>query len=341
MGRVRVGILGTGGVVRQFHLPVLAANPRAEIVAIGNLRIPSMQSLASEFGIQRQYTDIERMAQDSEIGAVVIALPNYLHAPVAVSMLRHGKHVLCEKPMAMNANEAQAMADAAEASGKTLMIAHVWRSSPEVRWLRDLVRAGKLGTVTKVKAHAVVAGRGPSPESWFVQPESSGGGALADVGIHSIDTISFVFADRIHPVKVTAQIANRFRDLPVEDTASVRIEYDSGLVAELEAGWFHESASSQHGAIELFGTEGYARTLPPKFSTRVDGEWREIEPSLDSRHPDDNLPVYAAQMDDYLNAILENRKPPCDGQQGLADMIVLDAAYRSALSGTSVCLQAS
>ncbi|MBI1918896.1 MAG: Gfo/Idh/MocA family oxidoreductase [Planctomycetes bacterium] len=256
MNPVRVGILGTGGIVRAFHLPALVADPRARPVALGNLHPASLEALAREYGIEKTYLDFERLARDPEIDAVVNALPNFLHAPVSILMLQAGKHVLCEKPMATTATEARAMVAAADAAGRTLMVAHVWRSHPQVRWLRDVVASGRLGKVFKVKAHAVVAGRGPPLDSWFVQPEFAGGGALADVGIHSIDLISFLFGDRLEPVNVSARLGNYFQRLAVEDTADVRVEFDGGLVAEIEAGWFHCHAQAPHGAIELFGTEG-------------------------------------------------------------------------------------
>src|SRR5580704_9328012 len=100
MSFVRVGILGTGTVVRTCHLPALLADPRARVVAIGNLHAASMQSLARDFSIEKTFLDFEAMARQRDIDAVVIALPNYLHAPATISMLRHGKHVLREKPMA-------------------------------------------------------------------------------------------------------------------------------------------------------------------------------------------------------------------------------------------------
>ena len=153
--------------------------------------------LACDYHIEKQCTDFDLMARDPEIDLVIIALPNHLHAPVTLLMLQCGKHVLCEKPMATTVSQARAMADAANAARRKLLIAHVWRSNSEVLWLREIVRAGAIGTVNKVKAHAVVSGRGPAQDSWFVRPELAGGGALVDVGVHAIDTISFLFDDRL------------------------------------------------------------------------------------------------------------------------------------------------
>jgi predicted dehydrogenase len=339
MTPVRVGILGTGSVVRAFHLPALARNPRAEVVAIGNHRATSLQGIARDFSVKKTYTDFELMARDPEIDMVVNALPNYLHAPVTIKMLQSGKHVLCEKPMAMTALESQAMVAAADAARRKLMIAHVWRSSPQVQWLRDVLKTGKLGTIFKVKAHAIVAGRGPALDSWFVRAETAGGGALADVGIHSFDTISFLFGDRIHPLKVSARVGNYFERLEVEDTASAVVEYDNGMLAEIEAGWYHSYAPDPHGAIELFGSEGYARTLPPRLCGRAAGVRGLQLASIPSKHPDLDVSVYAAQMDHFLDCVLEDRQPACDGNQGLRNMILLEAAYHSAWSGTSVSLE--
>ena len=279
------------------------------------------------------------MARDPEIDAVINALPNYLHAPVTISMLQRGKHVLCEKPMATTVSQARAMAAAADAARRKLMIAHVWRSSLEVQWLREIVRTGELGFITKAKAHAMVAGRGPQLDSWFVRPEMSGGGALADVGIHGIDTLSFLFDDRLNPVKVAARIANNERPLEVEDTANVVIEYDNGLVAEVEAGWYQAHASHPHGAIELFGAEGYASTLPARSEFGAENARRERPPSPGLQPSHIEPLMYAAQIEHFLSCILEDRQPACDGHQGVRNMIVLEAAYASAHGGCSISLE--
>jgi predicted dehydrogenase len=330
MNPVRVGILGTGGIVRDFHLPALLADPRARVVALGNLHPASLEALARAYRIEKTATDFERLAQDPEIDAVVNALPNYLHAPVSIRMLQAGKHVLCEKPMAMTAAEAQAMVTAAESARRLLMVAHVWRSHPQVRWLRDVVGSGRLGKVFKVKAHAVVAGRGPRTDSWFVEPKFAGGGALTDVGIHSIDLLSFLFGDRLEPVNVSAQLGNHFQRLAVEDTADMRVEFAGGLVAEIEAGWYHCHAQAPHGAIELFGTEGSARTMPAQLRCRVEGVGGTFTPAFPSEHPDADASVYAAQMSHFLDCVLGKSAPVCDGRQGLWDVTLLEAAYTAA-----------
>ena len=336
--RVRIAVLGTGTIIRDYHLPVLSDNDRAEVVAAGNLHAASLETLARDFGIPKAYTDFELMAQDPDIDAVVVGLPNYLHAPVTIQMLRAGKHVLCEKPMAMTVAEAQAMVDAADASGRQLMIAYMWRFDREICWLRDVVDAGTLGSVFKIKAQSVVFPGGPALGSWFVRSEYAGGGALADMGVHSIDTISSLFHDAVRPIRVFAQVGTHFSDIDVDDTANLMVEYDNGMTAIIEAGWHHNFADGLEGAMQVFGTEGYARTFPTELHCDIGGAWGQYLPEMPPRREQCDLPMYAAQMDHFIDCVLGDRSPTPDGRQGLQSMILLEAAYRSAESGKSISL---
>lgn len=336
--KARIGVLGTGVIIRDYHMQVLADNNRATMVAAGNLRLASLERLAQDFGIPVTYTDFDLMAQDPDIDAVVIGLPNFLHAPVTIRMLEEGKHVLCEKPMALTVADAQAMVDAADASGRKLMIAHMWRYDPEIRWLRDVISSGILGRVFKVKAQMVVFPDGPPLDSWFVRPEYAGGGALADMGIHAIDTISFLFQDDVRATRVFAQTGTYIHDIGVDDTANVIVEYDNGVAAIIEAGWFHNFADGPEGAVQVFGTKGYARTFPTELHCDIGGAWGEYHPEMPPRRQQCDLQMYAAQMDHFLDCVLHDREPMPDGRLGLQSVVVLEEAYRSAESGESIAL---
>jgi predicted dehydrogenase len=271
--KVRFAVIGTGNIIREFHLPALLQNPRAEVIAAANLHFESLKVLARNFQITKTYTNFDHLAEDPDIDAVVIGLPNYLNAPVSIKMLSAGKHVLCEKPMARTVAESEAMVEAAERSGKKLMIAHVWRSNKDMRWLRDVISSKKLGHIFKCKASAVPAGWGPPTGNWRTHLQLSGGGAFADIGIHSVDTLSFLFHDQLRPRKVFALQGNYFQKLEVEDTVQVLIEYEDGMTGYIEAGWYHHFSNNSHGAIEVFGTEGYARVFPTELYCTVDGIW--------------------------------------------------------------------
>lgn len=337
MDKVRIGVLGTGIIIRDYHLQTLRNNPRAEVVAAGNLHGESLQRLARDFDIPKTYTDFAAMAADPTIDAVVIGLPNYLHAPVTVQMLEAGKHVLCEKPMAMSVAEAEQMLDAARRTGRKLMIAHMWRFDREIRWLRDLVASGALGNVFKVKSHAIWLYEGPRPDSWFVRRDLAGGGALADMGVHSIDTLRFVLGGA-RPTKVFANVGTHFADIELEDTATLLLEFEGGIVGVIEAGWYHLYADGLEGYTQVYGTRGYARALPSEFHSFTQGVWGVTYPKMPPRKQQCDLPMYQAQMDAFLDCILHDTAPTPSGEDGLWAMRVLEAAYRSAVTGEAVAI---
>lgn len=340
MDKVRIGVLGTGIIIRDFHLGTLRNHPQVEVVALGNLHAESLRLLAAELNISKTYTDFAAMAADPEIDAVVIGLPNYLHAPVTIQMLEAGKHVLCEKPMAMTVAEGEQMIVAAQRTGRKLMIAHMWRFDREIVWLRGLVANGQLGRVVKAKSHAIWLYEGPKPGSWFVTPEFAGGGALADMGIHSIDTLRFVLGGA-RPTKVFANVGAYFRDIPLDDTATVLLEFEGGIAGLIEAGWYHLYADGLEGYTQVYGTKGYVRVLPAQLQTHVEGIWSVINPEMPKRQQQCDMPMYQAQMDHFIDCVLNDKEPSPGGEDGLWAMRVLEAAYRSAQTGEAVTIQGS
>ena len=339
--KLRLGILGTGIIVRGSHLPVLQSHPNAEVVAVGNMHPESLASLAADFNIAKTYTDFSDMAADPDIDVVINALPNYLHAPVSIQMLEAGKHVLCEKPMAMSVEEAQQMIVASDNSNRKLMIGHMWRFDREIIWLRNLVNSGELGKIFRVKSHEVlvydVYGQDPSTKSWFVNPELSGGGVMTDMAVHSIDTLRFVLGD-VMPTRVSARVGTYFEDIPVEDTATMMLEFDGDVTALIEAGWYNLYADEPQGYTQVFGTRGYASAVPAEARLPVQGTWSVIRPSFPVRTVQEDLGAFRAQIDHFLDCILHDEQPKPGGADGLLVMRVLESAYRSAETGKTVAI---
>jgi predicted dehydrogenase len=337
MDKVRIGVLGSGVIIRDFHMLTLQNNPKAEVMAAGNLHAESLERLAKSFNIPRIYTDLGEMAADPNIDAVVIGLPNYMHASVTIQMLEAGKHVLCEKPMAITVAEGEQMIAAAQRTGRRLMIAHMWRFDREILWLRDLVARGQLGKVFKAKSHAIWLYEGPRPHSWFVEPKLAGGGALADMGIHSLDTLRFVLGGA-RPTKVFANVGTHFQDIELEDTATVLLEFEGGVAGLIEAGWYHLYADGLEGYTQVYGTKGYARALPSELHSHVGGVWSVTHPKMPKRQQQCDMPMYQAQMDYFLDCVLNDREPTPGGIDGLWAMRMLEAAYRSATIGQAVAI---
>ncbi len=333
--RLRIGVLGTGVIIRDFHMLCLQDNPRAEVVAAANLHPESLARLAKQFGIPRTYSTFEELAADREIDAVVVGLPNALHAPVSIQLLEAGKHVLCEKPMATTVAEAEAMIAAAERTGKTLMIAHMWRYDRETRWLRDLVVSGALGRVFKAKSHAIWLYEGPPPTAWFVKKDLAAFGALGDMGVHSLDTLRYVLGG-LRPLRVYASLGTYFRDIEVDDSASLLVEFEGGVHALVEAGWYHLYADGLEGYTQVYGTAGYARALPAEWHHTVEGVWSVTHPHMPARKQQCDLPMYQAQMEHFLDCVLEGKQPLTSGPECLWALRVLEAGYRSAATGQAV-----
>src|SRR5215216_1689000 len=186
---MKVAFAGTGSI-NKVHARA-AQTGGAELVAVINHRAESMAAFAKEFGIARQYETIEAMLKDGGVDALIVSSPNYLHAPQTISALNAGIHIMVEKPMAINSQEAEQMCAAAEKSSALLMVAHCWRFDPNVLWLKE--QSTKLGKIIRTKGYGVHTHWGPG--GWFTQKELAGGGALADMGIHALDTLRFLLGD--------------------------------------------------------------------------------------------------------------------------------------------------
>jgi predicted dehydrogenase len=155
------------------------------------------------------------------------------------------------------------------------------------------------------------------------------------MGIHSIDTLRFLLGER-RPTKVSAWIGTHLEDIDVEDTATVVVEFEGGVVGIIEAGWFHLYADGLEGYSQVYGSKGYARALPSEWHTRIEGVRSIVRPEMPARQQQCDLPMYQAQMDHFLESILNNSKPSPGAEEGIWAMRVLEAAYQSAKLGEAV-----
>lgn len=309
---IRVALLGAG-YIQNVHARAVLEHPNGELVAIANWREPSARVLAERYGIPRVSTDWEEIVSAPDVDAAVVATPNALHAPQTVALLRSGKHVMVEKPMAMSVRECDEMIEASRASGASLMVAHCWRFSDEVRAMRDRIAGGGLGEVVKTRGYGVHTNWGPS--GWFVDPALAGGGALVDMGVHAIDTARFLLGDPL-PTRVCATVGTRYGDYAVDDDGIVLISWSSGVNSVVESGWWHPHSGGLEADTEIYGTKGYARI------------WDPAPPSEEYEHG--SQPMYTAQMAEFLDAIAEGRQPRPSGEDGRVVMQVVEEAYRSA-----------
>ncbi len=326
---MKIAFAGTG-YINKIHARA-AQNCGADLVAVINHKPETMAAFAKDFGIPRQYETVESMLKDGEVDALVVSTPNYLHASQTIAALKAGVHVMVEKPMAMNAAEAEKMCGAADKSGAALMVAHCWRFDPDVLWLKE--QSKKLGKIIRTKGYGVHVRWGPS--GWFTQKELGGGGAMADMGIHALDTVRFLLGDP-RPVSVYAKIGTYYGDFDVDDTGVIIVNWDNGVTSYIESGWWQPHADGLAAATQLYGTGGFGQLFPTRVEVQKGKAERGeiLESGLEfprKEHAPQSL--YDDQLRYFMECIEKHEKPVPGGMEGWVNMKVVDAAYRSANSG--------
>jgi len=334
---IKVAFAGTG--FSQVHANFAQTMPNVEMVAIVNHRPESMADFAKNFNIPRQYTSLDALLADGEVDAISINTPNYLHASQTIAALNAGVHVIVEKPMAMNAAEAQAMVSAADQSGALLMVAHCFRFDPEVQWLKAQADSGKLGQIIRTKSYGVHANWGPG--GWFTQAQYAGGGAIADMGIHALDTVRFLLGDP-QPTSVYAKIGTYYGDFDVDDTGIIIVNWENGTTSYIETGWWQPHADKPNAGTQLYGTKGFGELFPTRLS--IPDLAAETEAEIDSgfafpRTEEVSHAKYGVQFAYFMDCIRENITPVPGGLEGMINMKVVDAAYESSRTGQVVKIE--
>jgi predicted dehydrogenase len=335
---LKIAFSGTG-YISQIHARAAQSLPGVELVAVVNHRPGSRIEFVAAFGIPRQYETVEELLQDGEVDAISINTPNYLHAPQTVAALEAGVHVMVEKPMAMNVGEAEKMLAASEKSGAALMVAHCWRFDEEVLWLKKQVDAARLGRIVRTKGYGVHSNWGPG--GWFTQNKFAGGGALADMGIHAIDTARFLLGDP-QPVDVYAKIGTYYKDFDVDDTGLILINWDNGVTSYVESGWWQPHMDGPEAATQLYGLKGFGSVFPTLLELPNLAEERVEKVDGGFTHPrEQQCPqsMYDAQMAYFVDSIRAGRTPVPGGAEGLVNMRIVAAAYESARTGQAVAIR--
>ncbi len=244
-------IIGIGDIAIRRVIPAIQAEPRSKLYGL----VTRDPAKAAPFHT-RVWATLDEALADPAVQAVYVGTPVFLHAPLTIQSLRAGKHVLCEKPMAMNESEARTMLQAAEQSGKTFGVAYYRRAYPKVQRAKQLLAAGAIGkpVVAELTCHGWFDGTGS--RSWLVDPAKAGGGPLFDIASHRIDVLNFLFGQ---PLRVAGQLSNVVHHYAVEDNATVMIEYAGGVRGVVDVRW-HSKVSRDECRIR--GTDGEIDLTP-------------------------------------------------------------------------------
>lgn len=333
---MKIAFAGAGYII-NIHAQAAQALKDVELSAVVEKYPDRAAALAQKFNIQHQYETVGQMLKAGQVDALVIGTPNFLHAPQAIAALNAGLHVMVEKPMAMNARLAEKMMEASLRSGAKLMVAHCWRFDQEVLWLKK--ESEKLGRIVRTRGIGVHTHWGPS--GWFTQKRLAGGGALADMGIHALDTARFLLGDP-KPVSVYAKIGTHYQDFDVDDTGLILVEWENGATSLIESGWWQPHADGPEAATQLYGTRGYGQLFPTQLEL-PDLEMQKLDVLQSGfefpRQEHCPQSMYDTQMAYFVECIRTDQTPVPGAMEGLMNMKVVDAAYKSSRTGKAVTIK--
>ena len=315
------GLIGCGDIAAKRVAAALRDTPQSTLVAVSRARAELLPAFAKEQGARRFYADWRELLKDLEVNAVYLATPVALHPEQAIAAAEAGKHVLCEKPMALSVDDCERMIAAAKHNHVRLGVAYYRHHYPVIDRMRSIIAAGEVGAPVIAQAQAFEPFN-PAPDhprSWLLKKASSGGGPMADFGCHRIE----VLLDLMGPVKTTLGfLANvRFKDRDVEDTCVAHLGFENGARVTISVS---HAAQERRDTLEIIGTLGSLHV--PVLN---EGRLRVItaEGVREEHHPP-HANLHQPLVEDFVAALLAGRDSTVSGEIGLAVQRVLAAIYR-------------
>ena len=329
---INFGILGFGLHAVKRLMPGFALAKDCRVTALSRRDLARAQESARQYDIPLAFDSAEKLCRAPQVDAVFVATPNACHLQDVLTAVACGKPVLCEKPMAIDAGQCRQMVEAARRAKTLLGVAHVFRFEDSTAWFREQVAAGNIGNPIFARSEFSFSASHGHARTWINDPAIAGGGPVADVGVHCIDTLRFILQDEVS--RVTArEIAGR-KSGQVETGASILLEFSRGTVATVMASFRAEYRTP----LEVVGDAGVLRAddalnveHPIQLELR---RGSEIRTSVVS-----NQLAYARQVDAFAASVAGKREFPISGEQGWRNQEILDAAYRSMKSGRSENVQ--
>ncbi|WP_130858990.1 Gfo/Idh/MocA family protein [Gracilibacillus phocaeensis] len=361
MNKLQIGIVGCGAIAQQKHIPALKKiSDKVELAAFCDGSKIKARQIANHVNKKAKvYNNYEELIRDPGIDVVHICTPNKLHAPIAIEALRQGKHVMCEKPMAINTKDAEKMMEATRHSGKKLTIGYQNRFRKDAIILKEACQYGDLGEIYLAKAHAVRR-RGVPTWGVFMNKELQGGGPLIDIGTHALD-LTLWCMDNYNVASVTGVTHHRLRhqnkanpfgswdpdSFEVEDASIGFIQMKNGATIYLEAAWALNTLDEREAMTSLSGTQGGAemRKNPITHARELIFNGEKYGSLMEMKMQDDTAIDYISPVEEteadreigqWITAILEDKKPIVLPEQAFKVTQVLEAIYQSAQIGKTI-----
>lgn len=324
---IRYGIVGFGLHAIRRMMPGFAEAKQSRAIALTRRDQQKAQDNAREYNVPLVFDSAEELCASPDVDAVFVTTPNVCHLSDVLTAARHGKHVLCEKPLAMNAEECRQMIDATEKAGVRFGVAQVFRFAHSVAHIREQAKC--LGRITTARAEFSYPGHNAT-RTWL-NNRAIGGGTIADVGVHCIDTLRYVLQDEVVRVNATS-ITDHYGD--IDAAAAVILEFSRGTLATVNV----SARAEYRTALELVGDAGvlnsdYALTVDTPLQVNILRAGQVAE-----SHEFTNYDAYSDMLDAFSGWVEDGSEFSAPGKEGLFNQIVVDAAYVSTETGRAVSL---
>ncbi|MBM3458779.1 MAG: Gfo/Idh/MocA family oxidoreductase [Armatimonadetes bacterium] len=341
-----IGIIGSGGIARGAHLPGYKAceGDGVRVLACADVNETVARQTAAQFDVPHVFTDYKKMLEMDEIQAVSVCTPNFLHMQPTIDALEAGKHVLVEKPLAINATEGRAMAAAAERTGMKLQVGFMTRFQSSAQALKRFISGGEMGEIYFARAHAMRR-RGIPGWGVFTQKDKQGGGPLIDIGVHILDLTLWLMGHP-QPVLCSGQTYAKFGKregvlglmgqwdpaiFTVEDFAVGLVRFENGATLVLQSSFCANQEERDRFNTELFGTEGGCSYNPCKMFFERHKTLIDCSPAFLPQ-----VKAHEAEIKAFVRAILDDTPVPVTAEEGLMTTRIMDAIYRSSEEGREV-----
>ncbi|MGP4042430.1 Gfo/Idh/MocA family protein [Gracilibacillus sp. D59] len=346
MTKLKVALIGAGGIATDVHIPAYRKVPeQVEIVAVADVAYDKAKMVASDYGIEAAFDNYETMLAETEIDAVSVCVPNKFHKDAAIAGLEAGCHVLCEKPPAMNQQEAKEMEEAATKSGKLLMYGFHYRFQSETQTAKRFIDAGELGEIYSGRVQAIRR-RGIPGWGVFTNKELQGGGPLIDIGVHMLDTALYLMGYP-EPAVVLGQTHQQlgtkkgvgllgewdYQNYTVEDMAVGMITFTNGASLVLESAFAANVEKRDTMQVSLMGNKGGADIFPLKMYQEKHDTLIDITPAY---LPEIN--AHQTEIHAFVADCIEGNVTDRFAKQGTNIQKIIDGLYQSAESGKAVYL---
>lgn len=345
-----IGIIGTGNIGR-VHIETFKQLADVHITAITDVDKSGAEQVARQYGIDKVYDSTEQLLEDQQLDAVVIGVPNQFHADIAVKALKAGKHVLLEKPMAINTEDAKKIVRAQREYRKIVMVSHQMRWGWLPQAVKEQTEKGALGHIYNAHTGWLRRKGIPGWGTWFTQSSQSGGGPLIDIGVHMLDLTLYLMGNP-KPVSVFgstyAEFGPKKRGIgtwgtpdwngtfDVEDLASALIKMEDGSSLSLEVSWAVHMATSNEPFIHLRGSEGGASIVGNEGKLLKEMYDRAVDIDLVKPSQPENERLLLSKH--FIDCIQNNKEPISDVMSGFTNNLILDAIYESSRTGHEVIL---